>query len=71
VITYSFIWPEVYPEQYTLTFGIGEGTDPFVHKIHCWAHNVASVAALVVGKGVHGIFNNPIRSCEIRPLPNP
>ncbi len=64
-ITYSFIWPEVYPEQYTLTFGIGEGTDPFVHKIHCWAHNVVSLAALVPGRGVHGIFNNPIRSCEI------
>lgn len=71
VITYAFIWPEVYPEQYTLTFGIGEGTDPFVHKIHCWAHNVASLAALVPGKGVHGIFNNQIRSCEIKPLATP
>ncbi|KJS01557.1 MAG: hypothetical protein VR65_08540 [Desulfobulbaceae bacterium BRH_c16a] len=65
LITYIFEWPEVYPEKYTMTFGIGEGTDPFVHKIHCWAHNIVSVAALVPGKGVHGIFNNPITSCEV------
>ena len=65
VITYSFLWPEVYPEKYTLTFGVSEGTDPFVHKIHCWAHNIVSIAALVPGKGVHGIFNNSIASCEI------
>lgn len=65
LITYTFVWPEVYPEKYTMTFGIGEGNDPFVHKIHCWAHNIVSVAALVPGKGVHGIFNNPIISCEV------
>lgn len=65
MITYCFVWPEVYPDTYTLTFGIGEGTDPFQHKIHCWAHNVVSIAALVPDRGVHGIFNNPITSCEI------
>lgn len=65
LITYTFLWPEVYPEKYTMTLGIGEGTDPFVHKIHCWAHNIVSIAALVPGKGVHGIFNNPITSCEV------
>ena len=70
-ITYVFAWPEVYPEKYTLTFGIGEGTDPFVHKIHCWAHNIVSIAALVPGKGVHGIFNNPITSCEVSSLTPP
>ena len=68
LIRYAFVWPEVYPEKYTLTLGIGEGTDPFVHKIHCWAHNVVSIAALVPGKGVHGIFNNPITSCEVSTL---
>lgn len=67
-ITYAFSWPEVYPEKYTLTLGIGEGTDPFVHKIHCWAHNIVSIAALVPGKGVHGIFNNPITACEVSTL---
>lgn len=70
LISYIFEWPEVYPETYTMTLGIGEGTDPFVHKIHCWAHNIVSIAALVPGKGVHGIFNNPITSCEINSLPS-
>ena len=64
----DFTWPEVYPETYTMTVGIGEGTDPFVHTIHCWAHNIVSVEALSPGRGIHGIFNNPIQSCEIREL---
>ena len=68
MVTYTFEWPEIYPDNYTMTFGIGEGTDPFVHKIHCWAHNVVSIAALVPGKGVHGIFNNPIISCNVSPF---
>ena len=65
IVTYDFKWPEVYPNTYTMTVGIGEGTDPFVHTIHCWAHNILSVEALSPGRGIHGIFNNPIQSCEI------
>ena len=68
LISYRFVWPEVYPDTYTMTLGIGEGNDPFVHKIHCWAHNIVSIAALVPDKGVHGIFNNPITSCEVHSL---
>jgi hypothetical protein len=51
-----------------MTVGIGEGKDPFVHTIHCWAHNIVSMSALSPGQGIHGIFNNPIRSCEIKDL---
>jgi ABC-type polysaccharide/polyol phosphate transport system ATPase subunit len=65
LISFQFFWPEVYPETYTLTLGVGEGTDPFVHTIHCWAHNMLSISALTPGKGVHGIFNNPIIECTI------
>ncbi|MBT8355300.1 MAG: ABC transporter ATP-binding protein [Desulfofustis sp.] len=65
IVKYDFNWPEVYPNTYTMTVGIGEGTDPFVHTIHCWAHNIISVEALSPGRGIHGIFNNPIQSCEI------
>ena len=68
IVRYEFDWPEVYPDTYTITVGIGEGKDPFVHTIHCWAHNIVSVAALSPGKGIHGLFNNPIRSCEIKAL---
>ena len=66
VVSFEFVWPEVYPETYTITVGIGEGHDPFVHKIHCWAHNIASFTALSPEKGIHGIFNNSITSCTIR-----
>jgi ABC-type polysaccharide/polyol phosphate transport system ATPase subunit len=65
IVKYEFKWPEVYPETYTMTVGIGEGTDPFVHTIHCWAHNIISLEALSPGRGIHGIFNNPIQACEI------
>jgi ABC-type polysaccharide/polyol phosphate transport system ATPase subunit len=68
IVTYEFLWPEVYPETYTITVGIGEGKDPFVHKIHCWAHNIASLNALSPDRGVHGIFNNLIQSCSIKCL---
>lgn len=68
LIRYQFEWPEVYPEKYTITVGVGEGKDPFVHKIHCWAHNIGLFTALSPEKGIHGIFNNVITSCDIRPF---
>ena len=67
IVTFDFFWPEVYPETYTITVGVGEGSDPFVHKIHCWAHNIASFTALSPERGVHGIFNNTIKTCEVVP----
>jgi len=65
LITLRFYWPEVHSATYTLTLGVGEGLDPFVHTIHCWAHNMLSITALTPGKGVHGIFNNSILECTI------
>jgi ABC-type polysaccharide/polyol phosphate transport system ATPase subunit len=65
LVTIAFTWPEIYPATYTFTLGVGEGNDPFVHTIHCWAHNILSISALSPGKGVHGIFNNPILECSI------
>ena len=65
LVTITFTWPEIYPATYTFTLGVGEGNDPFVHTIHCWAHNILSISALSPGKGVHGIFNNPILECSI------
>jgi ABC-type polysaccharide/polyol phosphate transport system ATPase subunit len=65
VIEYSFSWPEVYPDEYTLTVGIGEGKDPLIHAIQCWAHNIASFSAVTNGEAIHGIFNNPLDSLQI------
>lgn len=65
LVEMKLVWPEIYPDTYTFTFGVGEGDDPFVHMIHCWAHNILSITALKKERGVHGIFNNPILACSV------
>jgi len=65
LVEYSFFWPEVYPDEYTLTVGIGEGDHPLVHSVQCWAHNIASFNALTHEKAVHGLFNNPVDSVQV------
>jgi ABC-type polysaccharide/polyol phosphate transport system ATPase subunit len=68
IVELRFNWPEIYPDTYTFTFGVGQGDDPFVHVVHCWAHNILSIVALNHGQGVHGIFNNKISACTIEPI---
>lgn len=68
LVEYSFVWPEVYPEEYTLTLGIGEGRLPLVHIIQCWAHNIVSFFAVTPNRSIHGIFNNPLQQLSIKPL---
>ncbi len=65
VVEYDFIWPQVYPDNYTITVGIGEGTHPLNHAVQCWAHNIVSVAAVTPGVAVHGMFNNPLKQINI------
>ncbi len=65
VVEYTFFWPEVYPEEYTLTVGIGEGDHPLIHSIQCWAHNIVSFNAVTNDQAVHGIFNNPVDSLQV------
>ena len=64
----GFRWPEIYPDEYTLTVGVGEGNDPLKHIIQCWAHNILSVSAISLGKSIHAVFNNPITNMEINPI---
>ena len=66
VVEYDFIWPQVYPDNYTITVGIGEGTHPLNHAVQCWAHDVVSVAAVTPGIAVHGMFNNPLNQITIK-----
>jgi len=65
LIQLEFDWPEIQPGDYTITPGIGEGTEPLNHVIQCWAHHVARFTAISPGKAVHCIFNNPIRGMEV------
>ncbi|GBE13845.1 teichoic acids export ATP-binding protein TagH [bacterium BMS3Bbin14] len=68
VVEYSFLWPEVYPDEYTLTLGIGEGTHPLIHTVQCWAHNIVALAAVTSGVAVHGIFNNNLEQIAVVPV---
>ncbi|MBW1963588.1 MAG: ABC transporter ATP-binding protein, partial [Deltaproteobacteria bacterium] len=63
-----FKWPEIFPGEYTITPGIGEGDHPHHHIIQCWAHNVVAVSAVTPGRFINGLFNNPITHMEINPI---
>jgi hypothetical protein len=41
----DFAWPDVPAGVYSLTFGIGEGTDPVNHTVQCWAEKQVRVNA--------------------------
>ncbi len=68
IVRFSFSWPEVYSQEYTLTFGIGEGSHPYDHRIQCWAHNIFSCVAVTPGRFVHGLFNNSIKTLSLTPV---
>jgi len=67
-ITYTFCWPEIFPDKYTITLGIGQGNDPFHHTIQCWAHNIVSLTAIAPTRCIHGMFNNELDSLTISPV---
>lgn len=68
LVRFEFVWPEIQPGEYTITVGIGEGTDPLRHVVQCWAHNVAKLDAISPGRVIHCIFNNPMSKLDIMPL---
>lgn len=68
LVEYGFTWPEVYPDDYTMTIGIGEGTHPLAHTVQCWAHNVISFSAVTPGTAVHGMFNNRVNDLRVVPV---
>lgn len=68
LVEYNFSWPEVFPWEYSITVGIGEGTLPLGHVVQCWAHDIFSVSAVTPGKVVHGMFNNRLESISVRSI---
>ncbi len=68
LIQLEFDWPEIQPGEYTITPGIGEGTQPLRHVIQCWAHHVAKFTAISPQKAVHCLFNNPLKEFRVRSL---
>lgn len=68
LVSLQLAWPDIAPDEYLITLGIGQGDHPLHHVIQCWAHNVLLVKALSNGKVVHGIFTNPLLECEVQPI---
>jgi ABC-type polysaccharide/polyol phosphate transport system ATPase subunit len=68
IVSLKIIWPDIAPDEYLITLGIGQGDHPLHHVIQCWAHNVLLVKALSNGRVVHGIFTNPLLECEVKPI---
>lgn len=62
----SFEWPEIKEGHYFLTLGIGEGMHELSHIIQCWAHNVFEFNAISPNKTIHALFNNNIRSLDVK-----
>lgn len=71
LVRFEFVWPEIQPGEYTITVGIGEGTDPLRHVVQCWAHNVVKLGAISPGRVIHCIFNNPMSKLATMPLGGP
>ncbi|WAJ24549.1 ABC transporter ATP-binding protein [Lacrimispora xylanolytica] len=64
----ELIWPEVKPQHYFITLGIGEGHHEFQHTIQCWLQNVINIEAISPRKTIHALINNPITSFDIKKI---
>ena len=58
-IRLAFRWPAIAGGAYTITLGIGSGSDPLNHVVECWAHSVFAFDN-IAHDPVHGIFTNSI-----------
>lgn len=65
---FAIVWPEIRPDEYTVTVGIGEGSDALHHDIQVWGHNVLRLTSTAPGKIVHCLFNRKIDELRMRPL---
>lgn len=63
IIKLSFMWPEIQPNDYFVTIGIGEGTHEMDHVVQCWAHNIINVKS-ITHRPIHALFNNKIMEFE-------
>lgn len=70
LVKLEYHWPAVYPGNYTMTVGIGEGTQPLSHVVQCWAHNVVAVSGISPERAIHGRFLNPLCGFDFRAFEN-
>ena len=65
-ISFVIRWPEVAPQEYTLTLGIGDGRDIMAQKVCCWATDFYVVSSIMPLGIVHGVFNVEMNHFEIK-----
>ncbi len=58
-IHFAFRWPAIAGGTYTITLGIGSGSDPLNHVVECWAHSVFAFDN-ITHDPIHGLFTNYI-----------
>lgn len=71
LVRLDYKWPAVQPGEYTVTFGVGQGTDAIAHVIQCWAHHAVSVRGISPSRPIHGVFTNPMIGAKVSRLANP
>ena len=62
---FSLEWPDIAPGDYTLTLGLGDGTDVMAQNLLGWCTGVAAISSIAPQGIVHGIFNGPMEKVEI------
>ena len=60
-VVMEFDWPPLKPQPYTLTLGIGEGTDAHQHIVQCWAHDCFQILGQDPDQTIHGLFGSGLR----------
>ncbi len=65
LVEYAFYWPEVYPYEYTITVGVGQGEIALGHLVQCWAHDIVAVTAITPGRSIHGMFNTELEWVKV------
>ncbi len=54
----EFDWPPLKAQPYTLTLGIGEGSDAHQHAVQCWAHDCFQILGQDPDHTIHGLFGS-------------
>jgi energy-coupling factor transporter ATP-binding protein EcfA2 len=67
-VTLEFDWPPLKPQPYTLTLGIGEGLDPHVHTVVCWAHDCHQIVGQDPDHAIHGLVGSGLLELRYRRL---
>jgi teichoic acid transport system ATP-binding protein len=64
-VSLEFVWPDIRPDEYLLTLGLGDGDKAMMHVIHCWAHGVASLTCVAGDREFHALIGAPVTTLRV------